>query len=103
MTLADLPRLYAAARAEASAGKPVVEDVPPDTCRYCGKHLHLWPGTRISGHARCIVPLSFQRAVYELWRGDPSVTMKSIAQACDVSSNVVYRWRANVEKHGRAA
>lgn len=100
MTLSDLPSAYTAARAEASSGKPVVEDIPPDTCRYCGKYLHQWPNARIDGHAKCIVPLAFQRAVYNLWRTDHRVTMKAVAEACGVSLNTVYRWKDHVERMG---
>lgn len=104
MILLDLPSAFAAARAEASAAaRGVVEDAPPNTCRYCGRYLHQWPDARIDGHAKCIVGLAFQRAVYNLWRTDHRVTMKTIAETLGVSLNVVYRWRANVEKMGRAA
>lgn len=104
MTLSDLPAAYAAARAEASAhALGVVEDLPPNTCRYCGKHLSPWPDKPIDGHARCLIPLSFQRAIYDLWRHDVTATQKRIAEACGVSMATVERWRRNVERKGRAA
>lgn len=103
MTLSDLPALYAAARSEASASKPVIEDLPPNICRYCGKHLRLLPGTSNDGHAKCVVGLVFQRAVYELWWSSPAMALDQIAEACGVSVATVRAWIANVEKVGRAA
>lgn len=106
MTLADLPSAYAAARAEASAAAlGVVEDMPPNTCRYCGKHLRLpFPvNTTLDGHARCCVPLAFQRAVYELWWSSPELNKERIASICGVSVVAVQKWLAHVERVGRAA
>lgn len=105
MTLSDLPVLCAAARAEASAGKPVAEDVPPNTCRYCGQYFRLPPGTvtSLDGHACCCVSLAFQRALYELWWSSPTLSKETIAKACGVSIVAVDKWIANVERLGRAA
>ena len=104
ITFADLPAAFSAARAEASAAAlGVVEDMPPNTCRYCGKFMRPWGGRRSDGHVRCIVPLAFQRAVFELWWTSPTLTPEQIAEACGVSASTVRGWIANVERMGRAA
>jgi len=98
VTLADLPTAFAAARTAASAGKPVVEDIPPGTCWYCGGYLRTWPSSRNDGHAVCIVSLDFQQAVDALWRSDPRLTLQQIADVCGVTLNTVTRWIRNVER-----
>lgn len=103
MTLLDLPAAYAAARAEASAGKPVVEDIPPNTCRYCGKYLRPFASRSLDGHVRCAVTLEFQRAVHALWWSSPTVSDVQIAAVCGVSAATVRGWLANAERKGRAA
>lgn len=103
MTITDLPSLYATARAEASAGKPVSDDIPLNTCRYCGKFLRQWPGARIDGHWTCAVPMSFQREVYRLYLSDAEMTMQRIADALGVTMNAVARWLRNVERNGARA
>lgn len=105
MTLADLPAAFAAARAKAFAAAPVVEEVPPNTCRYCGRYFRLPPGvaTTLDGHARCCVGLSFQRSLYELWWNSPTLGKDRIAEACGVSVVAVDKWIAHVERMGRAA
>lgn len=105
MTLADLPTAYSAARAEASAAALVVDDVPLNTCRYCGHYFRLPTGTTttLDGHARCCVSLQFQRALYELWWSTPGLGKECIAEICGVSVVAVQKWLANVERNGRAA
>lgn len=104
MTLADLRTAFEAARAEASASAlGVVEDLPPNTCRYCGEYLYQWSGTPIDGHARCIVPLPFQRAVRDLLWSSATITQTQVAAACGVSVAVVSRWIGNVAKKDRTA
>lgn len=99
MTLSDLPTAYSTARAEASAAAlGVVEDLPPNTCRYCGRYLYQWPGTPIDGHARCLVSIQFQRAVRDLLWSSALVTQAKVAEACGVSIAVVKRWIDNVER-----
>jgi hypothetical protein len=53
LTLAELPSAFAAARSAASAAAlGVVEDMPRNTCRYCGRYLRLWYQSRIERKGR---------------------------------------------------
>lgn len=98
MTLTDLRAAFLDARTQAAASaRYTTASCPPDTCRYCGKHLRLWPQTRLDGHARCFVDKAFLRAVYSLWLNDTKASRHRIAEVCDVSHNVVNAWIRHVE------
>lgn len=101
LTLADIPAAFAAARAEVDAAAPDASTRPPGRCRYCDDSRLIT--AELQAHARCIVPLAFQRAVYQLWRGSWAATQKCIAEACGVSIAVVGRWLRHVERVERAA
>lgn len=63
----------------------------PNTCRYCGKHWRKWAGSRLDGHAACIVTEDFKRELCEILRA-PSVTYQVIADAIGVTPSVVRSW-----------
>ena len=65
--------------------------VPPDVCRYCGQHWQHRIGSRLDGHAACIVPEDFKRRIGELLRS-PLVTYATIADVLDVTSGIVRSW-----------
>jgi hypothetical protein len=63
----------------------------PNTCRYCGRHWRQWTGSKLDGHAACIVTEDFKRELVELLRS-PQVTYKAIAEAIGVTPAVVRSW-----------
>ncbi len=63
----------------------------PDTCRYCGRHWRQWAGSKLDGHAACIVTDDFKRRLVDLLR-DPHVTYKQLADAIGVTPAVVRSW-----------
>ena len=63
----------------------------PNTCRYCGKHWRQWVGSKLDGHAACIVTEDFKRRLGELLRS-PKVTYQAIAEAIGVTPAVVRSW-----------
>ena len=70
------------------AGYPAAE---PNTCRYCGKHWRQWAGSKLDGHAACIVTEDFKRRLVELLRS-PTVTYRMIADTIGVTPDVVRSW-----------
>jgi hypothetical protein len=64
----------------------------PDTCRYCGKHWCRWAGSKLDGHAACIVTDDFKRQLAALLRHSPDVTYQAVANAIGVSLAVVRAW-----------
>lgn len=64
---------------------------PADTCRYCGKYWRQWTGSKLDGHAACIVTPDFKRHVGELLR-DPHVSYSAIGNAIGVTPSVVRSW-----------
>jgi hypothetical protein len=64
----------------------------PKLCRYCGRHRQTYPGSKLDGHAACIVTDDFKHQLSELLRTTPTVTYEALAAAIGVSSSVVRSW-----------
>ena len=64
----------------------------PDTCRYCGRHWRQWAGSKLDGHAACIVSDDFKHQLAEALRSSPGVTYQAIASAIGVTPAVVRSW-----------
>lgn len=64
----------------------------PNTCRYCGRHWRQWAGSKLDGHAACMVTIDFKRRLAELIRSSPGVTYASIAAVIGVTPSVVRSW-----------
>jgi len=60
-------------------------------CRYCGQTWHPFAGSRLDGHAACLVGKSFKLRVGELLRM-PTVTYAAVAEVLGVSYGVVRSW-----------
>lgn len=60
-------------------------------CRYCGKRWLPFAGSRLDGHAACIVDEAFKRRVGEILRL-PTVTYAEVAEVLGVTSGVVRSW-----------
>ena len=80
--------MAASQRARWCAGYPGAE---PDICRYCGRHWRQWPGSKLDGHAACIVTPDFKQRLAELLSA-PEVTYKMVADAIGVTPSVVRSW-----------
>jgi hypothetical protein len=78
----------ASQRARWCAGDPGAD---PKLCRYCGKAWRKWPGSRLDGHAACIVTADFKQQLKEFLR-PATVTYKQVADAIGVSESVVRSW-----------
>lgn len=63
----------------------------PNTCRYCGRHWRQWAGSKLDGHAACIVTDDFKKRLSVILR-DPRVTYKQVAEAIGVTQSVVRSW-----------
>jgi len=83
-----LSNMSVSQRARWCSGFPGAE---PNTCRYCGKHWRQWTGSKLDGHAACIVTDDFKQQLVGLLRS-PHVTYKAIADAIGVTSSVVRSW-----------
>lgn len=66
--------------------------LPPGTCRYCGKPRQKWTGSKLDGHAACIVTENFKRRVGLVLRSSPRLTYKDIAKLLDVTPGIVRSW-----------
>lgn len=64
----------------------------PNTCRYCGRHWRRWTGSKLDGHAACIVTEDFKRRLVELLQSSPEMTYAAIATAIGVTPAVVRSW-----------
>lgn len=81
---------------------PGAPSIPSRSCRYCGKHRGSWAGSRLDGHALCVVGDEFKVFVGQQMRAHCRLTYAVVAQAVGVSHSVVrawYRWYA--ERHVR--
>ena len=88
----------ASQRARWSADDP---GAPPRTCRYCGEHWKRWAGSKLDGHAACMVTEDFKARLAEILRS-PAVSYRAIADAIGVTTSVIRAWadptRATREK-----
>jgi hypothetical protein len=102
MTLEMLVGYYARERERTSA-MPIAEpDGAPPHCRYCGKHWRHWAGSKLDGHAQCIVGDQFKRSVARVFYSDPRISIWTIANALGVSYSVVRAWITCAEKQAAA-
>ena len=83
-----LSNLVASQRALWRSGYP---GAAPNTCRYCGKHWRQWAGSKLDGHAACIVTEDFKRRLGEFLRSS-TVTYAAVAEAIGVTPAVVRSW-----------
>lgn len=81
--------MSASRRALWCAGHPGAE---PDTCRYCGRHWRHRAGSKLDGHAACIVTEDFKHHVGAILRSSPRVTYAAIAEALGVTQGIVTSW-----------
>jgi hypothetical protein len=63
----------------------------PNTCRYCGKSWRKWAGSKLDGHAACIVTEDFKQHLLEVLK-PPGVTYQMVADAIGVSASIVRSW-----------
>lgn len=83
-----LASLAASQRARWRADDPAV---PPNTCRYCGQHWRRWIGSKLDGHAACVVTDDFKHRLADLLRS-PMVTYVLVAEAIGSTPSVVRSW-----------
>jgi len=75
-------------RAQWCEGHP---GIPPNTCRYCARHWRQWAGSKLDGHAACIVTPDFKQRLIEILRS-PAVTFQAVASVIGVSTSIVRSW-----------
>jgi len=84
-----ISNMSASQRARWCADDPGAE---PNTCRYCGRHWRKWTGSKLDGHAACVVTADFKQQLAEMMRSCPDVTFLAVARALGVSPAVVQSW-----------
>lgn len=97
-SLTDLRNAFWEARRTAALGARWAADdpgAPPDACRYCGRNRRLFAGSRLDGHAACVVGMDFKLRVGELLRS-PLVSYKAVAAVIGVTPGVVRSWAFSV-------
>ena len=82
-------RATAAQGARWASGYPGAE---PDTCRYCGQRWHQWAGSKLDGHAACVVTSDFKQRLVDMLRSSPEVTYAKVADVLGVTLAVVRAW-----------
>lgn len=93
-----LSNMSASRRALWCADHPGAE---PNTCRYCGKHWRRWMGSKLDGHAACIVTEDFKHRLRDLLRSS-TVTYQMIADAIGTTPSVVRSWTFPVRNTHRS-
>lgn len=63
-----------------------------NACRYCGRHWRRWCGSKLDGHAACVVTADFKLRLVDLLRSSPKVTYAAIAVVLGVTPAVVRSW-----------
>jgi hypothetical protein len=102
VTLDELPAASAADRA-ARAAAVTIDKPGSRRCRYCGGSWQRNAGSRLDGHAACIVSEAFKAEVAALYRRDPLVTLGTLASACGVPRSVITEWIGRVSRRTGAA
>lgn len=93
--LAEIRASYDRARLAANREAVHQSNVPPLTCRYCGMHWRLWNGSKLDGHAKCIVTPEFKAQLAASIR-DTLIPYSAVGEAVGVSSSVVRSWVATI-------
>jgi hypothetical protein len=91
LTIDQLPDAYAKALAEALAAASSPE-AGPGLCRYCGVRWIPLPGSKLTGHALCVVTPEFRAALEEMYRASPKLTRQALAYLLGVSISTVVAW-----------
>lgn len=86
-------RYIAARRSQAQRARWDSSDpgAQPNTCRYCGRHWRKWTGSKLDGHAACIVDDDFKRWLREVISA-PELTYAVVADALDLTVAIVRSW-----------
>ena len=98
-----LAKFHGSRRVVAAHARWTADDpgATPDTCRYCGTYWRRWNGSKLDGHAACIVTDDFKHYVRDLLRS-PRVTYAAIADAIGVTPSVVRSWTFPIRSVRRA-
>ncbi len=64
---------------------------PAGICRYCGKHWRHWAGSKLDGHAQCMVSFSFKQHLAALLFNS-TVSFQVVADALGVSQSTIRAW-----------
>ena len=92
MSLVELQQEYRHARARTDkAAKFKPADCPREVCRYCGRWWRIWKGSKLDGHAACIVDERFKFLV-RTKLSNPRVTYRDVGLAIGVSASVIRSW-----------
>lgn len=96
LSLDAIRELYAKARAEAVAAAkhdPLEAGwAERQICPYCGEWWRKWNGSRLDGHAACIVPQWFKTNLRAELAPRADITFMEVAKALDLSVAVVRSW-----------
>lgn len=77
--------------AQRARWEPADPGMPPLTCRYCGRYWRRWAGSKLDGHAACVVTEDFKLRVGALLRS-PTVTYGAVGEVIGVTPAVVRSW-----------
>lgn len=66
----------------------------PHACRYCGRYWECFAGSKLDGHAKCIVTQSFKRRLHAFLAANPAITFRGVAAHLGVTESVVRAWIA---------
>lgn len=96
LSLDTIRELFAKARAEATAAAKHDPSLPDwaeqQVCPYCGEWWRKWNGSRLDGHAACIVPQWFKANLRAELAPRADITFMEVATAIGVSIAVVRSW-----------
>ena len=91
--LVDLRTVYDADRDDRMRNALHPSECPAGICRYCGKHWRHWAGSKLDGHAQCMVSFSFKQHLAALLFNS-TVSFQVVADALGVSQSTVRAWFA---------
>lgn len=93
MTFIDeqIVEAFTVARSEALHHAKHRWECPPGVCRFCGERWIPWSGTKLDGHAKCIVTPAFKKLL-GAYMDLPWVTYKMVGDRLGVSPSVVRSW-----------
>lgn len=95
LSLETIAELFKKARVEAQLGHAPTPDhgMPgKEWCPYCGGWWRKWPGSKLDGHAACIVPQWFKDNLSREMRSRADLRYADVAAAIGVSTSVVRSW-----------
>ncbi len=92
--MVEIDRLWEQGRASRQLGRApnTVEEGTRGPCRYCGKPWNRWRGSKLDGHALCLVSPEIRDEIVRIVSGSVHIAINDVADRLGISRSVFRAW-----------